>query len=130
MNNNNQFEESIERTAPKEAESINTASVESELDSSLDLAEHQLFYQVETLKQQLIESQDTHKLRLKYAGRIFWIVCAWLVCVAIAVFMSGFNYKEFELSDKVLIVFITSTTINVVGLYVVVAKWMFPSSKF
>jgi len=29
--------------------------------------------------------------------------------------------------DKVLIAFITSTTINVVGLFVVVAKWMFPT---
>ncbi|MES9903676.1 MAG: hypothetical protein ABW168_13505, partial [Sedimenticola sp.] len=100
-----------------------------EPDLSLDLAEHQLFYQVEALKQELKEAQDTRELRLGYAGRIFWLVCAWLVCVAIAVFMSGFSLWNFNLSDKVLITFITSTTINVVGLFVVVAKWMFPNGN-
>jgi len=77
----------------------------------------------------LKEAQDTHRLRLGYAGRIFWLVSAWLVCVAVAVYLSGFKLKGFELSSEVLIAFITSTTINVVGLFVVVAKWMFPNGK-
>ena len=60
------------------------------------------------------------------AHKIFY-ECAWLVCVSVAVFFTGFSYKDFSLSGKVLIAFITSTTINVVGLFVVVAKWMFPT---
>ena len=85
-----------------------------------------LGYYRRSQKQQLKELKDTHKLRLVYAGRIFWLVCAWLVLVAIAVFMSGFDLWGFKLSDKVLIAFIITTTINVVGLFIVVAKWMFP----
>ena len=96
-------------------------------DLEIDLVEHKLFYEIESLKQNLVESQETHKLRLNYSGKIFFLVCAWLVCVAVAVFLAGFSYKDFSLSDKVLIAFITSTTINVVGLFVVVAKWMFPT---
>ncbi len=119
----------ILKAAIKEKAEVSSSHQEPEPDLSLDLAEHQLFYQVEALKQELKEAQDTHELRLGYAGRIFWLVCAWLVCVAIAVFMSGFSLWNFNLSDKVLITFITSTTINVVGLFVVVAKWMFPNGN-
>ncbi|MFL0803392.1 MAG: hypothetical protein K6L81_06715 [Agarilytica sp.] len=123
------FTHVIQKAASKEAASVSASPKELEPDLSIDLEEHQLFYQVESLKQELKEAQDTHTLRLGYAGRIFWLVCAWLVCVAIAVFMSGFNVSGFSLSDKVLITFITSTTVNVVGLFVVVAKWMFPNGN-
>jgi len=119
----------ILNAASKESATTDLSHQEPEPDLSMDLAEHQLFFQVENLKQELKEAKDTHALRLGYAGRIFWLVCAWLICVAIAVFMSGFSYNDFKLSDKVLITFITSTTVNVVGLFVVVAKWMFPSGN-
>lgn len=82
--------------------------------------------EIERLKQQLQEAKDTHNLRLKYTGRIFVIGCIWLGLVASAVFMSGFSLLGFSLSGGVLIAFITSTTLNVVGLFIVVAKWMFP----
>jgi hypothetical protein len=32
----------------------------------------------------------------------------------------------FTLSDKVLIAFITSTTASVIGIFIIVAKWLFP----
>ncbi|MCC6589759.1 MAG: hypothetical protein IT168_23900 [Bryobacterales bacterium] len=53
------------------------------------------------------------------------LVACWLGCVALCIFLSGIRLWGFELSEKVLIAFITSTTINVVGLFVVVAKWMY-----
>jgi len=34
---------------------------------------------------------------------------------------------QFALSDKVLIAFITSTTASVIGIFYVVAKWLFPA---
>ncbi len=129
MSNRTSAHDLILKAASKEKAEVPLPQSSPEPDLSLDLAEHQLFYQVETLKQQLKEAQDTHKLRLGYAGRIFWLVCVWLACVAIAVFMSGFTFFGFSLSDNVLITFITSTTITVVGLFVVVAKWMFPNSN-
>lgn len=121
--------ELIIKAAKVEKTDVSFSSSDPEPDLSLDLAEHQLFYQVETLKQQLKEAQDTHKLRLGYADKIFWLVCAWLIGVVIGVFMSGLRAFGFSLSDNVLITFITSTTVNVVGLFVVVAKWMFPNNK-
>lgn len=119
----------ILKAAQAEKTEAPSALPEREPDLSLDLAEHQLFYQVKRLEQQLQEAQDTHKLRLRYADKIFWLVCAWLVGVVIAIFLSGLNAFGFKLSDNVLIAFITSTTVTVVGLFAVVAKWMFPNSK-
>ena len=83
----------------------------------------------ESIKQHNKESNDTHKLRLKYTGRIFWLICIWLACVVVAVFMSGFSGFGFNLSDTILIAFISSTTITVVGLFAVIAKWMFPQGQ-
>ena len=82
--------------------------------------------ELEHLRQKLREAKDTHNLRLKYTGRIFAIGCIWLGLVVSAVFMSGFSLFGFGLPGGVLIAFITSTTLNVVGLFIVVAKWMFP----
>jgi hypothetical protein len=47
--------------------------------------------------------------------------------IRIYIASSGFGYKSFELPDGVLIAFIASTTVNVVGLFVLVAKWMYPA---
>jgi len=93
-----------------------------------DLAEHRLQVEFDALKHQVQASVDTHKLRLSYARRLFWLVCSWLACVVIAVCFSGFHVWGFSLSDAVLIAFITTTTINIVGLFFVVAKWLFPSN--
>jgi lipopolysaccharide export LptBFGC system permease protein LptF len=122
-------EELIQNVASRESTESYCLPSEPEPDLSLDLKEQQLDFQVENLRQELKETKDTHDLRLGYSSRIFWLVCCWLVCVAASVFMSGFNFHGFSLSDNVLIAFITSTTVNVVGLFVVVAKWMFPNSN-
>lgn len=115
----------ILKAAAKQKAELGSAAEETEPDLSLDLKEHQ----IKSLQQELQEAQDTHKTRLKYVSRIFWLVCGWLVCVAFAVFFAGWSFKAFNLSDQVLIAFITSTTINVVGLFVVVAKWLFPNGN-
>ena len=102
------------------------ANIETDLpDFEIDLEEHRLQYEIDSLRQQLRESVDTHELRIGYANKIFILVCIWLGCVLLGVLLTGFNLGGFVLSDKVLITFITSTTINVVGLFAIVAKWMF-----
>lgn len=100
-------------------------NLQAEPDPSRDLD----FYKSQQLEQELKELKDNHKLRHKYASRIFWLVAVWLAFVLVAVFMAGFDFLSFSLSKEVLITFISSTTINVVGLYVVVAKWLFPSTE-
>ena len=96
-------------------------------DLSLDLEAHKLEFQLECLEHELKELRDNHSLRLSYTGHIFKLVVAWLTCVVMCVVLAGFRLWGFQLSEKILIAFITSTTINVVGLFVLVAKWMYPA---
>jgi hypothetical protein len=98
-------------------------------DLSLELEDHKLEFQLTCLREDLKQLQDTHGLRLDYTGHIFKLVCTWLACVVACVILSGFGRWGFRLSDSVLIAFITSTTVNVVGLFVLVAKWMFPTGS-
>lgn len=121
-------------------EQIVTAAAEREIpesgpegaspDLGIDLEEYRLQFQLECLNSQLRQLNDNHNLRLSYTGKIFWLVVAWLVAVVASIALSGFSCHGFRLSDNVIIAFITSTTVNVVGLFVIVAKWMYPTGSF
>ncbi len=57
--------------------------------------------------------------------RIFVIMAGWLIVVIGCVVLQGFRLLGFHLSDAVLIAFITTTTVNVIGLGYIVAKFFF-----
>ena len=78
------------------------------------------------MEQDYQEGKDKHGLRVSFSWWIFGLVVVWLALVASSVFLSGWKIGGFVLSDKVLITFITSTTVDVLGLFVLVAKWMYP----
>jgi hypothetical protein len=63
--------------------------------------------------------------RKKYANQIFCLVAVWLVLMGVILLWQGFNWNHFQLSDSVLIAVVTTTTIGVVGLLLVVAKYLF-----
>lgn len=98
-------------------------------DLSVGLDESRLQFMLECLDSQLRQLNDNHSLRLSYTGKIFWLVVGWLVSVVVCVAMSGLSKWGFKLSDGVMIAFITSTTVNVIGLFVLVAKWMYPAPE-
>lgn len=81
-------------------------------------------------EQQLDQEKDNHNLRKSYANKIFWLISVWLSCVILILTASGFKvYTQFGLPNYVLIAFVITTTINVVGLFAIVAKWMFQPSN-
>lgn len=84
--------------------------------------------EVERLKSELQHAKDLHEIRKKYTGRLFWLIVAWLSVVIIFVTLTATIKPYFNLADSVLIAFITSTTISVLGLFILVAKWLFPSN--
>jgi hypothetical protein len=105
-------------------------AIEPNLNESL--GENRLRYELYELRRQHEEAKEIHALRLRYVNRIFTLVVGWLSGVGVAILWTGFggvNDRVFYLSDKVLIAFISSTTINVIGLFVVAAKWMYPNSS-
>lgn len=97
------------------------------------------------------EAGDTHNLRKVYTTKLFFLTCVWLIAVLFFVGASAFRgigftgilhptvgwnvpAEEcvnciarfyFQVSDKVLIAFITSTTASVIGIFVIVVRWLF-----
>ncbi len=67
--------------------------------------------------------------RKKYAGRIFWLIVGWIVAIFAVVGLQGFSYFGFSISDNVLITLIGGTTINVLGIFIVVANYLFPKTN-
>ncbi len=87
-------------------------------------------------------SEETKKLRLKnrelnqniserkrYADRIYWLVSACLIALYTLVLVQGWSiYTDFRIPENVFIALITSATANVVGLFIVVVKYLFPKA--
>lgn len=78
-------------------------------------------------KQELAEQHEIHLTRLGYVPKLLVLISAWLGIASVFLLLHGFHIGGFELSEKVLIALITSTTANVLGLFYVVAKWLYPS---
>ncbi len=84
--------------------------------------------EVERLKSELQHANDLHEIRKTYTGRLFGLIVAWLSVVILFVALTATLKPYFNLADSVLIAFITSTTVSVLGLFILVAKWLFPTN--
>lgn len=76
------------------------------------------------------ELQDINERR-KYAHRIFCLIVAWLLVVALILFLQGFKFAvyrhSFQLSNSVLLTLIGSTTASVLAIFAIVTKYLFPN---
>ncbi|HEY3197863.1 MAG TPA: hypothetical protein VGJ57_07600 [Nitrospirales bacterium] len=77
-------------------------------------------------KQAQLESyiQDV-KARGEYARKIFWLIVGWISGMFILLLLQGFGSFGFKLSDTVLIAAISGTTLNILGIFVIVANYIF-----
>jgi len=73
-----------------------------------------------------IKEQDKSERKL-YANLSFTIVTMWLVFVLIIFIAIGKGFLKY--SDNVVIAFLTTTTIEVIGIYLIVANYLFPLKK-
>jgi hypothetical protein len=77
------------------------------------------------LRQEISHTKHLHYVRLFILAALFVLVLAWLGSVAFLLLLQGVNVRGFWLSDKVIIAYITSTTVSVLGLFHIAAKWLF-----
>lgn len=80
---------------------------------------------VESQEHQLNVERQMLPERKKYALLIFIISVIWLIFIGVCVWKAGRQYLM--VSDSVLIALITTTTVNVLGLFYIVARWLFPN---
>lgn len=66
-----------------------------------------------------------YELRAQYIPYLFFMVVGWLIFAAATVILTGVGLLT--ISDAVLIALVTTTTATVLGIFIIVAKWLFPS---
>lgn len=90
--------------------------------------------------QQELNAYEKHELRVKeaelqslkndiwarkiYSGLIFLVVVVWLGFILHIVIYTGCDWYRF--SDTVLVALITTTTLNIIGLFLAVTQYLFP----
>lgn len=71
----------------------------------------------------VVQDRDQRK---KYSDRLFKLVVGWLCAIGVIILLHGFSCIPFNLSVAVLSTIIGSTTASVLGLFVIVANYLFP----
>ncbi len=102
-----------------------TATVSSEPDAQTK--EELLDFEAQSKSLDLLDKQQDIDARKKYANKIFILISVWLGCMLVVVLLAGFGGKceWFKMADSVLIALITTTTGSVIGLFAIVANYLF-----
>ena len=79
--------------------------------------------ELKNLHEDLNGKKQDREQRGKFAGRIFNLMCCYLGAVMIIVVLKG--AKVLALSDSVVNVLLTTTTANIIGIFIIVAKYLF-----
>ena len=92
-----------------------------EAEADVDAANKRLDHEKRRLG--VSEKKQVLKFREKYSKKIFCLVAAWLAVMLIFVLLDGLGV---DFDSGVMIALISGTTINVIGLLAIVAKYIFP----
>ena len=94
----------------------NTREEQKDLDAELE---------AEAKRIELEGKRQDIEARKSYANKVFKLVCWWLFAMILLVTLSGTRTGWFQLSDPTLIALITTTTLSVLGLFAIVANYIF-----
>lgn len=101
-------------------------------DTSLEtqtLKKEQLRVELEKLRAELDSFTQDIRQRRSFAPKLYVLTCCWLASVLVILLTQGVSeggLHFFHLNDGVLVALLGTTTVNVVGLFYVVAKYLFP----
>ena len=91
-------------------------------DPSVDLEEQKEL-------QYLRHDGELHSFRLEVAEKLFSLIDKWLGWVIVLLWVIAI-IPWVNLSDSVLIALLTTSTANVIGMHIIVSKWLFPKKGF
>lgn len=74
-----------------------------------------------------VEKAENILQRGIYSKCLFFVLVLWLIAILTVFILIGFGTLHY--GDNVIIAFITTTTINVIGIYLIVARYLFPSKS-
>lgn len=77
------------------------------------------------LRQQIRHTNQLHYVRLGMLAFLLLLVILWLASIPTLLVVAGTRWRDFEVSDVVLVTYMGSTTISVLGLVRIAARWLF-----
>ncbi len=110
-----------------------TDGAASDTPDAITLAEEQIYAAEQRAIELALKTAEVDGLKLdlkqrkEYANKIFYLIVVWLIVLLGVLLLQGFGKTDdgFSLSDSVLLAFIGGTTVNVLGIFVIVAKYIF-----
>lgn len=84
-----------------------------------------MMLQNDGLMEENFSKRQDRELRKDFADNIFRLVVYYLIIVFFLVFLSSSGTGSFAISDSVLITILSTMTINVIGLLVIVVRYLF-----
>lgn len=72
------------------------------------------------------EQQHIKKYREHYSKRVFLLTVSWLFFSACMIIATGIRNNGFVLSDTVLVAITGSALASVIGMFLVILKWLYP----
>ncbi|MBA3357265.1 MAG: hypothetical protein H0U18_15265 [Pyrinomonadaceae bacterium] len=93
-----------------------------------DLSKESIKAQVAQLREDVKQTKRINLFRLGMLVALFAVIILWIVSVMAITAILGFHLWGFTLSDAVMMTYITTTTASVFGLFLIAAKWLYPST--
>ena len=90
-------------------------------------AEEEREWQKQLQQENLATLREDREARRNYSRRIFVLVVCWLLGMGLLVACHGFEPIPFRLEGNVLVTLLGTTNGAVLGLFLVVARYLFPS---
>ena len=90
-----------------------------------DITLEQKRVELKKQKEVLEGSKQDREERKKFANKLFWFLVSFIACVFILLFLCSNKYWKFVLSDTVLVALLTTTTANIIGIFIFVVKYLF-----
>ena len=120
------FRDTLDRLQKKseterKRQEINTASKQEKVRELRARNDHQ--------EEDLKGKKQDRKQRKSFSYLIFIFLCVYLELVFVILFFSGFSGLAFRMADSVLITLLSTTTVNVIGIFILVVKYLFPTER-
>lgn len=99
--------------------------------SNRDIEQEIKITELDIRKEELEGRRQDRLQRKAYADNIFTFLCIYMIIVFVILFKHGCLFNSFELSDSVIVALITTTTANIIGIFVFVVRYLFntPNGK-
>jgi hypothetical protein len=110
---------------PEKINEIATSQASEEAKSDTVSIGERYKLQIKREREDLSQVKRINEVQLSMLDALFRLIKLWLFSVMLVVAIRACKLARFELSDKVMITYITSTTVSVLGLFHIAARWLF-----